>query len=122
MNMDHQMGMPSHNPVVESESSLKEYSKFILLILAITLVSLFFASKYGSPGFMEYMRWFMGVFFAVFAFFKFIGYKMFALMFAGYDIVAKRVRLYAYAYPFIELGLAILYLGDLLPTSRDVIT
>jgi hypothetical protein len=108
--------------MVEGESSPKEYLKFVLVILTITFISLLFNNKYGTSSPMEYMRWFMGVFFLVFASFKLIGYQMFALMFAGYDIVAKRFKLYAYLYPFIELGLAILYLTNALPTTRDVLT
>jgi hypothetical protein len=58
----------------------------------------------------------------VFATFKLIGYQMFALMFVGYDIIAKRLKPYAYAYPFIELGLGVLYLANLMPAARDIIT
>jgi len=46
----------------------------------------------------------MGVFLTVFAGLKLIGYKMFTMMFAGYDLIAKKSRLYASAYPVIELG------------------
>jgi hypothetical protein len=68
------------------------------------------------------MRWLMGVFFLVFGTFKLIGYRTFADVFAGYDLVAKRAKLYGYAYPFVELGLAALYLFDLVPIVRDVAT
>ena len=115
--MDH-----AHHPMVAGENSPIEYFKFAGVITAITLASLFLHATYGTSGWEDFLRWFMGVFFLVFASFKFIGYKMFAMMFAGYDVVAKRFKAYAYAFPFIELGLAVLYLGDLVPNTRDLLT
>lgn len=47
---------------------------------------------------------------------------MFAMMFAGYDVIAKRSKIYAYAYPFIELGLGILYLLNYAVVYRDLLT
>lgn len=116
--MDHS----THHTVPEGENSPKEYAKFALILLVITLISLFLHSVYGVGGIREFLRWFMGVFFIVFAAFKFIGYQMFVMMFAGYDIVAKRIKPYAYVYPFVELGLGILYLADTAPLSRDLMT
>lgn len=108
--------------MVPSENSPKEYVKFAGVLLVITALSygLYVLTEQG--GWVEYLRWFMGVFFLVFASFKFIGYRMFVLMYAGYDIVAKRFQPYAYAYPFIELWLGLLYVFDLFPTTRDVAT
>lgn len=107
-----------HETMVAGESSPKEYVKFACVILFIVAVSI----SLNSGGLEEFLRWFMGIFFVVFASFKFVGYRMFALMFAGYDVVAKRFKAYAYVYPFIELGLGILYVLDLVPTPRDLLT
>lgn len=104
--------------MVEGEGTAKEYLKFAGVILTILIISIALNGGFGPWD--EFLRWFMGVFFVVFAGFKFAGYKMFALMFAGYDIVAKRFKAYSYAYPFIELGLGLLYLLDLIPVSRDI--
>ncbi len=108
--------------IVDGESSPREYFKLGLVIVTITIMSLLLNSKIGNGGWLEFLRWFMGVFFVVFALFKFAGFKMFAMMFAGYDIVAKRYRFYSYLYPFIELSLGIFYLFNVFPTTRDVIT
>lgn len=113
--------MENHT-MVHSESSPKEYVKLGIVITCIVLVSLLLNSTFGSGGWLEYLRWFMGTFFVVFASFKFVGYKMFAMMFAGYDVVAKRAKFYSYLYPFIELGLGILYLANMLPVTRDILT
>ena len=105
--------------MVEGEYSPTELGKFVLVLVGITMVS--FVLWGGNGGWLEYLRWFMGVFFITFAGFKLAGYQMFAEMFAGYDVVAKRFKPYAYAYPFIELALGMVYLADLLPVVRDVI-
>ena len=55
------------------------------------------------------MTHFMGFFFLGFAFFKLLNVSKFADAFAMYDIIAKRSRVYALAYPFIELGLGLLF-------------
>jgi hypothetical protein len=111
----------NHHVIAPDESSPKEYAKLALVLISITLISLALHKSQGMSGFSDYLRWFMGVFFIVFSSFKFVGYKMFVMMFAGYDVVAKRFKPYAYAYPFIELGLGLLYLTNSLPNARDFI-
>lgn len=106
----------------DTESSAKEYVKFTIVIVGILSISVLLAYSFGDGDVQSWMRWFMGVFFLVFAAFKFAGYKMFATMFAGYDVVAKRSKLYAYAYPFIELTLGLAYLLNYFGTTRDIVT
>lgn len=53
----------------------------------------------------------MGFFLVVFSMFKFFNLSGFADGFQMYDLLAKRVRAYAFAYPFIELGLGLAYLA-----------
>jgi hypothetical protein len=108
--------------MVESQSSIREYVKFSSLIVVIILVSLFLKLRYGHDGYIDYLRWFMGIFFVVFALFKLVGYRMFTLMFSGYDIIARRFKPYSYAYPFIELLLGILYLTNQGARTLDTVT
>lgn len=108
--------------MVHGDSSPIEYLKLGFVIVGVVLTSLWLNTSYGAGGWLEFMRWFMGVFFVVFASFKLIGYQMFPLMFAGYDVVAKRFKPYAYIYPFIELWLGALYLLDIAPIARDTLT
>jgi hypothetical protein len=122
MNKHNMHDMHHHEEMVHGESSTKEYIKFALVLITIVGISAAINTIFGDGGWMEFMRWFMGVFLAVFASFKFLGYRMFAQMFAGYDVIAKRFMPYAYAYPFIEVGLAVLYLGDIAPLARDIFT
>jgi presenilin-like A22 family membrane protease len=51
----------------------------------------------------------MAGFFLLFSLFKFLNLTGFADAYATYDLIAKRSRAYALAYPFIELGLGISY-------------
>jgi len=112
----------NRHTMVNGEHSPKEVLKFVLVIVAIVTASLLLTKAYGPQSLTGWMRWFMGVFFIVFAGFKLIGYRMFVMMFAGYDIIAKRYKIYGYLYPFIELVLGLAYVFDLYPIARDVLT
>ena len=58
----------------------------------------------------EVMLDFMGLFYIVFSFFKFLDYKNFPQSFAMYDPIAMRVPFYGWVYPFIEATFGILIL------------
>tara|TARA_B100001057_G_scaffold496225_1_gene597128 strand:+ start:366 stop:1052 length:687 start_codon:yes stop_codon:yes gene_type:complete len=53
---------------------------------------------------------FMGLFFIVFSFFKFLDYSTFPKSFSKYDPIAVKSKLYARLYPFIELLLGLCFL------------
>lgn len=53
---------------------------------------------------------FMGLFFIVFSFFKFLDYSTFPKSFSKYDPIAFKSMLYARLYPFIELLLGLCFL------------
>jgi len=53
---------------------------------------------------------FMGLFYVVFSFFKFLDLKGFPKSFAMYDPLAKALPVYGWVYPFMELGLGLLFL------------
>ena len=110
-----------HNTAAHRKSNLVEYLKFSLVVAGIIIVSYLLYDYSEVQGAPEYMRWFMGVFMATFAIFKFIGYKMFVATFASYDIVAQRFSLYGKLFPFIELSLASLYLLNILPVGRNIL-
>ena len=58
----------------------------------------------------KFMYTFMGLFYVVFSFFKFLDVKGFASSFAMYDPVAKILPKYGLVYPFIELALGLCFL------------
>ncbi len=65
---------------------------------------------------------FMGFFFIIFGGFKVMNLAGFAEAYSTYDIIAKRSEWYAYAYPFIELTLGVLYLTRTFPMFTNVTT
>ena len=87
----------------------------ILLFSIITTLFMGQDSRFG-------MRMFMGGFFLVFGLLKMMKLKDFAIAYKEYDIIAKRSNIYAHAYPFIELGLGILYFINLVPFITNIIT
>jgi len=53
---------------------------------------------------------FMGLFFVVFSFFKYLDLRGFQSSFRRYDPLAKVIPFYAWLYPFLELSLGVLFL------------
>ena len=102
--------------LIENESEihhnrfqLNTYKPLLLVIGFILLVSLLSSYK-TSFQMMNWMTNFMGGFFIVFSFFKFLDLNGFSNSFATYDIIAKKWKGYGKIYPFIELILGIAYL------------
>ncbi|HYL66970.1 MAG TPA: MauE/DoxX family redox-associated membrane protein [Nitrosopumilaceae archaeon] len=91
----------------------------ISLISVTTVVLSFRDSQLGNFAISKTMSYFMIGFFLVFAGFKLIGLKGFAEGYSTYDLLARRISSYGYAYPFIELffGLAMI----LNPTSKPLL-
>ncbi len=94
---------------VAPEVSRREYVKFSAVIAGIFILSVLLTSWRGWT-IRQFFNDFMAVFFMTFAAFKFYGFDMFVIAYQDYDIVAKRFRLWAYIYPFVEAGLAFAYL------------
>ena len=74
-----------------------------LIVAAILL-------NYSNGGWRGFMLDFMGLFYIVFSFFKFLDLKGFPDSFRMYDPLAKRIPLYGWVYPFIELALGLMFL------------
>jgi hypothetical protein len=97
--------------------------KPLLLVLAYVLGATVIAeSIHGGFVWQRAMNYFMGFFFLGFAFFKLLDIPAFADSFASYDIVAKRSRAYAMAYPWIELTLGILFVSSQFPLFANGVT
>lgn len=97
----------------QTNESLGEYIKFAGIIGLIIAASLGLTWLMGWE--LEvFMANFMGVFFLVFGCFKLLSYEMFVIAYRGYDILAKRSKLWAYVFPFVEiaLGAGYLFLGN----------
>jgi len=100
----------SHQHSKESPpSDLKQLYPLFLIFFYITMATLLMNQpEFSIPGLMYD---FMGLFYIIFSFFKFLDYKNFPQTFAMYDPIAKAIPAYGWIYPFIEtgLGLAILF-------------
>lgn len=71
---------------------------------------------------MLWMRHFMAGFFLVFSGFKLLNLKGFADSYRMYDLVAARWRTWGLVYPFVELGLGVMYLLDWAPVAANLTT
>lgn len=80
------------------------------LIFGVTAI----AAIANGLGFAAWMKLSMGGIALTFAMFKFFTLEPFARDFAKYDLVAKRFPVYGKAYPFIEAGIGMLFLANLL--------
>lgn len=97
----------------EAERGFFETYKPILLIFGYILSATLLV-EFANGGFdlMRWMRYFMAGFFLVFSFFKMLDIPAFAASYSSYDVLAKRWLGWGYVYPFLELGLGILFLLD----------
>jgi copper chaperone CopZ len=93
-----------------AEKRFSTYWPLFLIVIFISGTALLVQFPYEQFSFMLWMQHFMGGFFIVFSFFKFLHLKGFSESYAMYDVLAKRWRNYGYIYPFLELGLGILYI------------
>lgn len=98
------------NETTPEPKNIKRYWPLFILIL-IALLASFAVARGTQQGFMVWMHFFMGFFLCQFAMLKLFHPSGFADGFQMYDLVAKKFRLYAYVYPYIELALGLAYLS-----------
>ena len=93
-----------HNitPPITRRPWFKATLYIVIVLLLIGLIRVLSSSGY--------MVLFMGVFFVLVSFLKFIDWKGFVRAFAMYDLIAMRSKAYAFVYPFIELAIGIAFL------------
>ena len=96
-------------PQAKVESSKIKQLFPLFLIFAYLLAGTFLLQK-NSFQRNDFMYDFMGLFFVVFSFFKFLDFKGFPEAFSMYDPLAKRIRWYGTLYPFIETILGLMFL------------
>lgn len=114
---------PSVPPLEVERKSFSATYKPLLLVFAylvglVTLVEIADGRFDGTRA----MANFMGGFFIAFSFFKLLDLRGFSDAFRTYDVLARRFRTYAYAYPFIELVLGVAYLVRLAPVTTNLVT
>ena len=108
--------LPEPRLEASPSTDLKQlFPLFLIFFYIIVATLLMNRSEITVAGFMYD---FMGLFYIVFSFFKFLDYKNFPQTFAMYDPIAKVITAYGWVYPFIEtaLGLAFLLRVALFPS------
>lgn len=115
---------PEGSSKLEAVKRESKFKKFLPLIIIFVLIIVFTVVTTVLHGFqLDFaMRMMMGAFFSIFGFLKVINLKAFADAYSTYDLLAKRSRAYAFTYPFFEILLAVLYLGDFGGIYRDIFT
>lgn len=104
------------------EKSIATYRPLILIIGFIVGVTLLVQFPFDNFSGMLWMRHFMAGFFLVFAFFKLLNIDGFASSYRMYDIIAAKWKGWGYIYPFVELGLGVLYLINIAPFATNLAT
>lgn len=95
--------------LIEDEKSvLRQLFPLFLIFGYITVTSILI--NRNSLNLELFMLDFMGLFYIVFSFFKFLDLKGFAMTFSMYDPLAKQISGYGFLYPFIELALGLFFL------------
>jgi len=92
----------------------------IVAYIAGTTVLIAAATDHWSA--MTMMRHFMAGFFIVFSFFKLLDLPGFVNAYFSYDLIARAVPKWGWVYPFVELGLGVLYLLDAVPIATNILT
>ena len=113
----------------ESDSAFakaKKTSKLLqlkpLFLIFIFIIGASILLNYKAGNWESAMLDFMGLFYVVFSFFKFLDLKGFKNSFMMYDPLAKAIPSYGWIYPFIELGLGLLFLMRLQISVALVVT
>jgi hypothetical protein len=116
--------MKNHNDANKSTQSRYTVQDFLPLVIIFGIICLFTIIKQSLYGWQlaHAMTDFMGAFFIVFGSFKIINLNGFVEAYRIYDIVAQRSIVYAYIYPFIELGLGVAYLMQYQLFATNIIT
>jgi hypothetical protein len=116
-------GVPADStPPTEAKSFLTTYRPVLLVFAYLIGVVALVEVESGRFEWMRAMANFMGGFFLAFSFFKLLDLRGFAASFQTYDVVARPVRAYGYAYPFMELTLGVAYLVGLAPVATNLVT
>jgi hypothetical protein len=95
----------------EKPFKLENYRPLLLVVAYVIGASALMEYQKSEWAWMRFMNNFMGVFFLAFAFFKLLDIQKFADAFSTYDVIARRFRIYGLSYPWIELGLGLLFVS-----------
>ena len=95
------------NEIIKS-SKIKQLKPLFIILgyILVTSILLNFRNWNSTNAMLD----FMGLFYIIFSFFKILDIKGFSTSFKMYDPLAKKITLYGYIYPFIEILLGLMFL------------
>lgn len=111
----------SHHSPTGDEAKESLYP-LLLIVGFIAGVTLLIAAGSGTWAVEPMMRHFMAGFFIVFSFFKLLDPPGFVSAYRGYDLVARKVPAWGWAYLFVELALGVAYLLAFAPIATNTVT
>ena len=95
------------NEIIKSNKIKQLKPLFIILgYISVTSILLNFRNWNSTNAMLD----FMGLFYIIFSFFKILDIKGFSTSFKMYDPLAKKITIYGYIYPFIEILLGLMFL------------
>ena len=112
----------SQMPVSKASFQLSTYKPLFAVVSYVIGAATLFELNQTSWLWNRFMSYFMGFFFLGFAFFKLLDIPKFADAFATYDVIARRSRVYALAYPWIEVSLGLMFVTQTLPIAANFAT
>ena len=111
-----QISAVNHSEIEEQAKSwLEIYKPILLIFFYISLITILIQQKNVDFNLREAMQHFMAGFFLVFSFFKLLNLKGFAESYVMYDVVARKIPIWAYIYAFTELILGLAFLTGFNP-------
>lgn len=105
-----------------AEEKKDSYYPIFLIFGYIAGVTVLGQFAKGGFNLMQWMAQFMAGFFIVFSAFKMLRLQAFADGYRTYDIIAKKLPVYGYIYPFFELALGVAYILNLAPLATNIAT
>ncbi len=99
------------SPVFSEKAEVSKWKQLYPLYLIGAYLFAFSGFRWATSSLEDAMLDFMGGFFLVFSFFKFLDLKGFTPSFAMYDPIAKKLPFYGKVYPFLEVILGALFIA-----------
>ena len=99
------------SPVFSENVEVSKWKQLYPLYLIGAYLFAFSGYRWATSSLEDAMLDFMGGFFLVFSFFKFLDLKGFAPSFSMYDPIAKKLPFYGKVYPFLEVILGTLFIA-----------
>lgn len=113
--------MQKPTAIVKAVPSRRENAKLVAIFIFLSVAATLMSTLYSFNG-LEWIRWFMGGLMIMFGGFKLVGIEVFIKVFPLYDIIAKRLRPYKYAYSLLQVILGMMFITGSIPLVRNGLT